>query len=227
MLNSRRKVQACLSFTVLFLLALALGCNGFFVDPVLQTITVTPPTPGILVGQTQQMTATGTYDDGSTKTITGSVSWSTTDASVATVTTSGGLVTGVSSGTASIQATSATISGSTSVTVSLSGVTSITVTPSSQSVSASSGTAFCLQALATTSGGQVDISSTATWAFTDPNGAAESGITKTTGSCTGQAFLIGTLTPTGPPTVLKATASAPGSNNTTVTSPAVTVGVTK
>jgi len=222
---TRRKFQVVASLGVLLLAAAAMSCNGFFVDPVLQTITVTPATPGILVGGTQQMTATGIYDDGSQKNITGTSSWSSTDLTVATVTSSGGLVTGVAAGTASIQATNGIVSGSTSVTISLTGVTSITAAPSSQSVIASSGLPFCLTATAQPSG--QDISSTATWTFTDPSNQTESGITKTTSTtCTGQAFTVGTLSPTAAPVALGAVASAPGTGGTTVNSNKVTINVT-
>jgi trimeric autotransporter adhesin len=226
MSSSRRKLQLVASFGVLLFFAAAAGCNGFFVDPILQTITVGPSGVGILVGKSQQMTAIGTYDDGTQKDVTGKASWTTSDQTIATVSTSG-LATGAGAGTATITATSVTVSGSASITVSLAGVTSIAVTPSSQAVSASGGVPFCLQAIASPSG--TDISSTATWAFTDPNNAAEAGINKTTGaSCTGQAFLVtsGSLSPTAAPVMVKATASAPGTNGNTVTSSAVTVNIT-
>jgi len=220
---TRPKSQVIASLGVLLLMAVAVGCNGFFVDPVLQTITVTPATPGILVGGTQQMTATGIYDDGSRKNITGTSAWTSNDLIVATVTSGGGLVTGVGAGTATIQATNGIVSGSTSVTVSINGVTSIVAAPSSQSVTISSGLPFCLTA--TAQPGAQDISTTATWTFTDPSNATESGITKTTTTtCTGQAFTIGTLSPTPAPTAIGAVASAPGTSGT-VTSNKVFVNV--
>src|SRR5258705_8461724 len=213
MSSSRRKLQLVASFAVLVLMAVAgVGCNGFFVDPILQTITVGPTGVGILVAKTQQMTAIGTYDDGTQKNITGSstTTWTTNDQTIATV-SAAGLVTGVGAGNATITATNGVATGSASITVSLTGVSSITVTPSSQTVSASGGIPFCLQATALPSG--TDISSTATWTFTDPtNAPVTAGINKTnTGCTTGQAFLIGTLATT-PPVSIKATASAPGAN---------------
>ena len=143
---------------------MGVGCNGFFVDPILQTITVGPTGVGILVAKTQQMTAIGTYDDGTQKNITGSTAttWTSNDQTIATV-SAAGLVTGVGAGTATITATNGVATGSASITVSLTGVTAITVTPSSQSVSAGNNVPFCLQAIASPSG--TDISSTATWAF--------------------------------------------------------------
>ena len=225
MSSSGRKLKVLGSFAVLLGFAAAVGCNGFFVDPVLTAIQVGPTGQQILVGKTIQMTALGTYDQGgSPKDITGKVFWGTDSQNVATVSTAG-LVTGVGTGTANITAASGAVSGSASVTVALNGVTSIQVTPTSQSVSASGGIPFCLQAIAAPS--STDISATATWTFTDPNNATETGINKTTtGTCVGQAFLIGTLTPTAAPTTLGATASAPGANGGTVTSNKVTVSVT-
>jgi hypothetical protein len=226
MSSSHRKLQLVASFSLVLLMAVAgVGCNGFFVDPVLTAIQVGPSGQGILVTHTLQMTALGTYDQGGNpKDITGKVLWSTSDEGIATV-SAGGLVTGTGVGTATISASSGAVSGTASVTVSLTGVTSIAVTPSSQSVSASGGIPFCLQAIAAPSG--TDISTTATWTFTDPNNATETGIAKTTGaSCTGQAFLIGTLAPTAAPTTIKATASAPGTTGT-VTSPQVSINITQ
>src|ERR1700751_575512 len=123
MLSSRRKLQLVASFAFLLLIAVAgVGCNGFFVDPILQTITVGPTGVGILVGKTQQMTAIGTYDDGSQKNITGSTAttWTTNDQTISTV-TAGGLVTGVGAGNATVTATQGVATGSGSITVSLNG----------------------------------------------------------------------------------------------------------
>jgi uncharacterized protein YjdB len=120
-----------------FLLVLVLvggACQGFFVDPALMSVTVTPPTPSIAEGMTLQMTATGTYEDGTTKTITASATWSTSDATIATVNNTG-VVTGISPGSASISASSAAVSGSTNVTITLSGLVSIQVTPTNASIS--------------------------------------------------------------------------------------------
>ena len=111
----------------------------------------------------------------------------------------------------------------------ISNITAINVTPSTQSVTLSSGTSICLQAIASTNTGQQDISSSATWAFTDPSGQTESGLAKTTApNCNqGQAFSVGTLSPTPIPVILTVTASAPSSGGGTVTSNKVSVGITQ
>ena len=44
------------------MLALAASCNGFFVDPTLTSLAVTPTSASLIQGNTQQLTATGTYD---------------------------------------------------------------------------------------------------------------------------------------------------------------------
>lgn len=87
----------------------------------LTQITVTPATPAISVGATQQFKATGYYwsslnSSYTTADVTSCASWSTSAGSVATI-TSAGLATGAGTGQATISAASGTISGSTTVTV--------------------------------------------------------------------------------------------------------------
>src|SRR5438477_11851726 len=102
MLSSRRKLQLVASCAVLVLIAVVgVGCNGFFVDPVLTSIQVGPSGQQILVGKTLQMTALGTYDQSNgspPKDITGKTFWGSDSQNIATVSTTG-LVTGVGNGT--------------------------------------------------------------------------------------------------------------------------------
>jgi len=129
MVKIKRKLQLSAAFAALILVALAVGCSGFFVDPTLTTITVTPATPSLVAGNTLQMIATGTYDDGSTKNVSGTATWTTSDSSVATI-SSTGLLAGVATGTATITATSGAITGTTTATIQVAGLQSITLTPS-------------------------------------------------------------------------------------------------
>src|SRR5579864_3682570 len=108
--STKRKLQLLAGLTVLLLLAAAVGCRGFFQSPVLTSLTVGPQSPNIQQGTSLQMSAIGTFDDGSTKTLTSSVFWSSSDMTVASI-TSGGRVTGASSGTATITASSGASSG--------------------------------------------------------------------------------------------------------------------
>jgi hypothetical protein len=103
--------------------------------PTLKSIAVTPASPSITKGATQQFTATGTYSDGSAKNITTSVNWASGTTSVATIGTSG-LATGVGVGTSNITASlNAVISPSDvlTVTASLGPPTVISLAPSSGS----------------------------------------------------------------------------------------------
>jgi uncharacterized protein YjdB len=102
-------------------------------NPNLLSIAVTPANASIAKGSTQQYTATGTYSDNSTQNITGSVVWSSSAAGVASI-SSGGLLTAVSAGPATITATSGTVNGSTPVTVTGPALASIAVTPANTSI---------------------------------------------------------------------------------------------
>jgi uncharacterized protein YjdB len=84
--------------------------------PSLKSISVTAAQPSIALGGTQQFKAAGTYSDGSTKDLTGTATWSSSSTLVATV-TSAGLVSGVHSGTTTIEATSGSIGGSAALSV--------------------------------------------------------------------------------------------------------------
>jgi uncharacterized protein YjdB len=96
------------------------------------TITLAPLTPTINVGATSQLTAT--LRDAQGNVLTGrTVTWETSAGGVATVST-GGLVTGVAAGTATITARSEGQSASTTATVQLVPVATVAVTPSTPSV---------------------------------------------------------------------------------------------
>ena len=84
--------------------------------PTLKSITVTPANSNIVIGATQQFTATGTYSDGSTQNITSQATWTSSNTGVATI-NAGGLATGVSAGTTTISAALAGVVGSTTLTV--------------------------------------------------------------------------------------------------------------
>src|SRR5690242_21099184 len=103
--SNSRKLQICFAFGALFLLALGVGCTGFFQDPQIVTRTVGPQSANIQQGSTVHMSAIANYDDGSTKTLNSNVFWSSSDTDVAPI-TQGGLVTGASPGTATITASS-------------------------------------------------------------------------------------------------------------------------
>jgi trimeric autotransporter adhesin len=94
----------------------------------LTAITVLPANPSIPINTVQQLTATGSYSDGSIADLTSLVTWTCSSIAVATVSASGA-VTGVSAGTASITAILNGVSGSDTVTVTAPSIVSISVSP--------------------------------------------------------------------------------------------------
>jgi hypothetical protein len=169
------KLRLAGAFAVLAIMAVAVSCKGFFVDPTLTGLTVGPSGLTLSVNQQFQMVATGTYNDGTTKTLTSGVVWSSSDTGAVTIGQNSGLATGVAPGSSTITASSggcASCTGTTSVTVALSGITAITVSPSSQTITIGASPGLCT-ASATTGSGNVDItnpSSGTTWTVQDASG---------------------------------------------------------
>jgi trimeric autotransporter adhesin len=169
MLSNRQKLRLIGAFAALAILVLAASCTGFFVNPTVSSITIDPSAPTVGVGQTQQMSAAGTDSNGNSLTLTAGTSctgttvcWSSGTPTVATIST-GGLLTGVSVGTATITASSGTATATATATVALSNITSILVSPTSISVPVSSTASGsnCLTAKAQP--GDVDVTTTVTW----------------------------------------------------------------
>jgi trimeric autotransporter adhesin len=102
----------------------------------LVSIGVTPASPSIALGTTEQFTATGVYTDNSTQNLTTSVAWSssTTAASISNAAGSNGLASTGSQGPTTITATLGSVFGSTSLTVTPATLVSIGVTPANPSI---------------------------------------------------------------------------------------------
>jgi len=172
------------------------------------TVTVTPASANLAVGQTVQLTATPKDANGNT--LTGrTITWATSNASVATVTTSGS-VKGVTAGSATITATSEGQSGSSAISVRIVPVATVAVSPASASVQV--GGTVQLTAVTKDSAGNTLTGRTITWASSNSTVATVS----TTGLVSG--LLIGSAT-------ITATSEAKsGSSAITVTAPAVHAG---
>ncbi len=131
----------------------------------LVSISVTPVNPSIATDATQQFRAKGTYSDGSIKTITTSVTWSSSNTSAATI-TSGGLATGVAPGSSNITASVGGISGGTTLTVNAA-LVSIAISSPTSSITVGQSTQFT--ALGTYSDGSTnDITAGVTWVSPKP-----------------------------------------------------------
>lgn len=148
------------------MLALAGGCRGFFVNPTLTSVAVTPTSASLIQGQTQQLVLTGTYDDGSTKDLTGSATWTTSASGIATV--AAGLVKAAATisnppGSATITGTSGAFSSTSTITVNTGPLTAITITTPTSTAAAGSTVTFTALGTFTGSAQQQDITSLVTW----------------------------------------------------------------
>jgi trimeric autotransporter adhesin len=183
MFKNKRKLQLLATLTTLFLLAFGVGCKGFFVNPTLTSLAIGPQTFTLTEGQSQQMAATGTYDDGTQKDLTGQVSWSSSDQTCAAVTSPGGLV---SAPTSVTTVCTASISGSfgavpatsASVTVSPGAPSKIVLTATPTNPQANSTITF--SAVGSFPGGSQDITTLVNWNNSDPTD-----LTLTDGDTTG------------------------------------------
>ena len=156
--------------------------------PPVASVDVTPPTASIVVGATQQLTATPKDANGNA--LTGrAVTWSTSDATVATVDTNG-LVTGIAVGTATITATSEGVNGTSVVTVNSVPVATVDLTPAAATVV--EGKTTQLTATPRDAGNNALTGRTVTW--TTSNAAAAT--VSTSGLVTGVAPGTATITAT-------------------------------
>lgn len=193
-----RRLTLTLAFAVLVVVAFGVSCKGFFVDPTLTAIAVGPANPTIPAttgtpptNSTQQFTAEGTFNDGSTGSTP--VTWSATGTNsqgqtVATIGSSSGLATAQAVGTATITATSTknpTIANNTSLIVVPPNITSITLSGACGQTGLKQSTAFELQAK-DQSGNDISPFIT-TWNFT-ASGTTETGFTLGTPDSGGQPF---------------------------------------
>jgi len=104
-----------------------------FVIPELQSISVTPLNASVEVGQTQQFTATGTFSDGSSRNLTNQVTWTSSNTSVAAISTSG-LATAQQAGNTTIRASQNGVTGQATLTVTSASLISLDIAPQNPSI---------------------------------------------------------------------------------------------
>ncbi len=146
------------------------ACGGGGLKPpapkTLSHILVTPGSPAIGKSKTLQLSATGSYSDGSEQDLTKLASWATSQVSIAMVNASGA-VTGMTAGTAQISASYQGISGSDVVNIQAATLVSIAIIPGNAAI----GKSKTLQLIATgtySDGTQQDVTATATWTTSQP-----------------------------------------------------------
>ncbi len=105
------------------------------VTPTLSSLQISPAKISLGPGASQQFKATGTYSDGSSRDLSSSVQWSSSDGTVASVSTSG-VATAVGAGVATLTAASGKMQASATleVTSAASNLVSIAVTPAASSL---------------------------------------------------------------------------------------------
>ena len=162
------KFALCDSFLLFFLLtvlALSAGCGGgvFNNNASITSIAVTPASPSIAAGVTQQFSAMATYSNGTTADVTSLATWTSSTASVASI-SSGGMATAVAAGSSTITASLSGVSSAAALTVTaaVKTVSSIAVTPATASITAGATQQFT--ATATYSDGSTaNVTSSAMW----------------------------------------------------------------
>jgi len=100
--------------------------------PVLSSITVTNSSSTVTAGMTAQFSASGKYSDGSTKDLTATATWTSSDNTVATV--AAGLVTTLKAGAVTVTATSGSVSGTSQLTVNAAALTAISLKASATTI---------------------------------------------------------------------------------------------
>ncbi|HET9388324.1 MAG TPA: kelch repeat-containing protein [Steroidobacteraceae bacterium] len=83
----------------------------------LESVAITPSSGTVGISNTVQLSALGSYSDGSTADVTRTVAWSTSDPTLASISASTGLLTGVALGPVSVSATRGAVTASVPFTV--------------------------------------------------------------------------------------------------------------
>ncbi|AUH71510.1 Ig-like domain-containing protein [Legionella sainthelensi] len=164
-------------------------------EPSLVSIDVTPVNPAIAQGITQQFNATGIYSDNSTKDLTTSVIWSSSNTSIATISSSTGLAEGISQGTVTISATSGAIVGTTNLTVTTAKLKSIVVKPTNPQIAQGTTQQFIAEGIFT-DGSIHNITSSVVWSSSNTTVALISNRLATNGLAAGRSAGSATITAT-------------------------------
>jgi uncharacterized protein YjdB len=152
------------------------------------TVSVSPASASVIVGQTAQLTATPR--DGNGNPLSGrTVTWATSNAAVASV-SGNGLVTGGAAGTATITASSEGRNGTAAITVTLVPVASVSVSPAAATVLL--GQTVQLTATPKDGNGSPLTGRAVTWASSAPGVASVSASGLVTGVAAGSATLTAT-----------------------------------
>ncbi|MEO7209250.1 MAG: Ig-like domain-containing protein [Steroidobacteraceae bacterium] len=198
----------------------------------LVSIEVMPTNPSIANGLSDALQATGIYTDHSTHDLTSSVTWSSSVASVASVSNlpgSNGLATSASPGSTTINAAFGGISGSTNLTVTTATLVSLGVTPANPSIAKGLKSQFTAVGSYTDSSTK-NLTAQVQWSSSDPtlatvsNAAGYDGLA--TGLNPGSVTITATLAGTSASSVLTVTPATLVSIGVTSANPSIANGLT-
>ena len=157
----------------------------------LTAIAIAPNSASLMIGGAQQLTATGTYNDGSTANVTSSVSWSSSTPPVATVNATGE-ATAVAAGSSAITAALNGASGTATLTVLAKSLSGISVAPSAANLAI--GVTQQFTATGNYNDGSIaNVTSLATWTSSSPAVAAINSTGLATGIAAGSSTIRASL----------------------------------
>ncbi|HKW25526.1 MAG TPA: Ig-like domain-containing protein [Terriglobales bacterium] len=211
-----KKVTAILAVISLSLALAACGSGGSSsinnlpppVTPSLTSLQLNPGSASVAPGAVQQFTAMGKYSDGSSKDLTASAQWKTSDSNVASV--AGGKVTAVGAGTVMVSATSGKFSASATlqVTSAATNLASIAVAPAASSLPVNTSQQFTATGTYK-DGSSRDLTTLVNWA----SSATATATINASGLATGMAA--------GSTTISASLGGIKGSTSLTVTAPTI------
>ena len=154
----------------------------------LLAITINPSSPNLPANTTQALTVTGTYNNSATKALTSGVTWTSSNTSVATVSSLGQLV-AIAQGTATITASASpgggVVKGTAFVTVNNAAIMSVAVTPAIKKLPNGSSQQFTATATFSDGTKHVLLPPVVTWSSSSPSVAAITSAGVATGAALG------------------------------------------
>ena len=180
----------------------------------LVSVAINPANPSLAPGTTQQFTATGTFSDNTTQDLTADITWSSSAAGVATInnvagSNTNGLATSAAVGSTTITATSGSVSGLTTLTVTPATLVSIAITPTNSSIVKGTTRQFIATGTYSDSSTQ-DLTTSVTW---NSSASGVAAISNTAGSKG-----LATSAAAGSTTITATSGSISGSTTLTITS---------
>ena len=160
-------------------------------SPALASIAVTPTSPTLAVGASQQFDAMGTYTDGSTQDVTTLVAWSSSTPTIATVSATG-LAVGTGQGSTAITASFESVSASVPISVGTANLVSIAVTPTAGALTVG-GTQQLTATAQYSDGTTQNVTSSSSWASSNSGILSVSGAGLATAAAAGEATITATF----------------------------------